>query len=46
MKFKKPDGGYTGWVQLPDGRIFVVNYITDDAPKPYIRGYILNEEDF
>ncbi len=43
---KKPDGGYTGWVQLPDDRIFVVNYITDDAPKPYIRGYLLHEEDF
>lgn len=42
----KPDGGYTGWVQLPDERIFVVNYITDDAPKPYIRGYVLRESDF
>lgn len=21
------DGGYTGWIQLPDGRIYVVNYV-------------------
>lgn len=42
---KKPDGGYTGWTELNDGRIFVVNYITDDAPKPYICGYELREED-
>lgn len=43
---EKPDGGYSGWTQLSDGRIFVVNYITDDAPKPYIRGYVLTEDDF
>lgn len=42
----KPDSGYTGWVQLPDERIFAVNYITDDAPKPYIRYYIFSERDF
>jgi len=48
-----PDGGYTGWVQLPDERIVVVNYITNDAPytakggpKPYIKWYILTESDF
>lgn len=43
---KKPDGGYTGWVQLPDDAIYVVNYITDDAPKPYIKWYMLKESDF
>lgn len=48
-----PDGGYTGWVQLPDERIVVVNYITNDAPytavggpKPYIKWYVLTESDF
>ncbi len=33
------DGGYTGWVQYPDGEIYIVNYIVDDAPKAQIRGY-------
>lgn len=42
----KSDSGYTGWVQLPSGRIFVVNYITDEAPKPYICGYLISESDF
>jgi hypothetical protein len=38
----EPDLGYTGWVQLPDGAIYVVNYIMDDAPKGQIRGYRLD----
>jgi len=25
------DQGYSGWVELPDGRIFVVNYTDDTA---------------
>lgn len=33
------DQGYSAWVQLPDGTVLMVNYIVDDAPKPYIRGY-------
>jgi len=33
------DGGYTGWVQYPDGEVYVVNYIVDDAPRAQIRGY-------
>lgn len=40
------DTGYSGWVQLDDGEIYVVNYIVDDAPKAYIRGYALRVEDF
>lgn len=40
------DLGYTGWVQFPDGEIYVVNYIVDDAPKAQIRGYSLRREDF
>ena len=36
---EEPDQGYSAWVQLPDGEVLMVNYITDDAPKPYIRGY-------
>ncbi len=34
-----PDLGYTGWVQFPDGEIYVVNYIKDNAEKAQIRGY-------
>ena len=38
------DGGYGGWVELPDGNVYAVNYITDDAPKPQIRGYRLSRK--
>ena len=40
------DTGYTGWIQFPNGEIYVVNYIMDDAPKAHIRGYALRESDF
>jgi len=40
------DTGYTGWVQLDDGEIYIVNYIVDDAPKGQIRGYALRPEEF
>ncbi len=39
---KRPDWGYSSWLELPDGSIYVVQYITTaDAPatKPFIRGY-------
>lgn len=42
----KSDSGYTGWVQLEDESIFIVNYIVNKAPKPYIVWYLLREEDF
>ncbi len=43
----KSDTGYSGWVQLPDGEIYIVNYIVDDAwDKGQIRGYSLHPEDF
>ncbi len=35
------DQGYSAWAQLPDGTVLMANYITDDAPKPYIRGYFI-----
>jgi sialidase-1 len=41
------DLGYSGWVQLADGEIYVVNYIVDDAfDSGQIRGYSLRPEDF
>jgi len=41
------DTGYSGWVQFPDGEIYVVNYIVDDAlDKAQIRGYSLHLSDF
>jgi sialidase-1 len=38
---ERPDWGYSGWVELPDGSLYVVQYITADAPpsKSFIRGY-------
>ena len=40
------DSGYSGWVQLPDGTLYVVNYITDDAPRAHIRGYVVGRDDW
>ena len=43
----KSDTGYSGWVQFPDGEIYIVNYIVDDArDQGQIRGYSLRLEDF
>jgi hypothetical protein len=39
------DGGYSGWVQLDNGDIFVVDYINDDAPLAHIRSYIVSRPD-
>jgi len=43
---QQSDSSYSGWVHLPDGRFFAVNYIKDDAPMAQIRGYYWTEEDF
>lgn len=40
------DTGYTGWVQLDDGEVYLVNYIVDDAPTAQIRGYSFRTEEF
>jgi len=40
------DSGYTGWVQLPDDSIFIVNYITNNLNMPYITWYQICESDF
>ncbi|MEK7405008.1 MAG: sialidase family protein [Acidobacteriota bacterium] len=42
----KADTGYTGWVNLPDGRVFMVTYLVDEAPAAYIRGYYFGLRDF
>ncbi len=42
----RPDHSYSGWTQLPDGRIFAVSYIVDDAPIAQIRGYCFDVSDF
>ncbi|MCM8770157.1 MAG: glycoside hydrolase, partial [Candidatus Omnitrophica bacterium] len=39
------DTGYSGWVQFPDGEIYAVNYLMDEAPKAWIRGYSFYLED-
>ncbi len=45
-KSRHSDSGYTGWVQLPNQSIFIVNYITNDALYPYISWYIIKENEF
>ena len=41
------DLGYSGWVQLADKNVYIVNYIVDDAiDKGQIRGYRMNVDDF
>jgi sialidase-1 len=45
-RWESPDQGYSGWVNLPDGRIFVVNYIRDDGPLAQICGYFFTEQEF
>ena len=41
------DLGYSGWVQFPDGEIYIVQYIVDDAwDKGQIRGYAMRPEEF
>jgi hypothetical protein len=39
------DGGYSGWVELHSGDIYVVDYINDDAPLAHIRSYLVNRSD-
>ena len=42
----KSDLGYSGWVQFPDGEIYIAGYIVDDWPRGQIRGYALRPDDF
>ena len=41
-----PDCGYSGWVQLPGGALYVVDYVNDDAPRAQIRGYVVQRDDW
>jgi hypothetical protein len=45
--FSHGDSGYSGWAQMPDGRIAVADYTCGDPPakKPFVRAYILEEKD-
>lgn len=40
------DYGYSGWTQLPDGRVFCVYHTRGEAPKSYIAGVWFRESDF
>ena len=40
------DSSYSGWVQLADGDLYVVNYINDDAPRAFIRGQRVSRQDW
>ena len=37
----RSDTGYSGWVQMKDGSIYIVNYIMENNSKAYIKGYSL-----
>jgi sialidase-1 len=45
-RWSAPDQGYSGWANLPGGRVFVVNYLRDDSALAQIRGYFIEELDF
>lgn len=40
------DGAYSGWLQLPSGDLFVVQYIKDDCPMAHIRSYQISRSDW
>ena len=40
------DSGYSGWVQLDSGDLYVVNYVNDDAPRAFVRGYLVGRADW
>lgn len=40
------DYGYSGWVQLPDGRVFCAYHTRGEAPKSYLAGVWFREADF
>ena len=44
----RPDNGYSSWVELPDGRIYVVDYSNrgDPIPTAHLYGVYLSPEDF
>ncbi len=40
------DTGYSGWVQLDNNEVYIVNYIVDYGLKAHIRGYVMNPGEF
>ncbi|MFH1006849.1 MAG: hypothetical protein V1800_05010 [Candidatus Latescibacterota bacterium] len=40
------DAGYSGWVQLPSGELYIVDYINDDAPLAHLRNYRVRRENY
>ena len=44
---RNPDHGYSSWVLLPDGRLFVADYTNEDSPagKACLKGYYLRPEE-
>ena len=45
--FHHGDNGYSGWTQLPDGDIVIIDYTKgfESAEKPFIRSYVVQESD-
>jgi len=42
----RSDSGYTGWMETEDNQIYVVNYVTKDAIRPYITWCMIDEKEF
>ena len=47
-KDHQPDNGYSSWVELPDGRIIMVDYTNrgDPAPTAHLYGVYFSPDDF
>jgi hypothetical protein len=45
--FHHGDNGYSGWTQLPDGRIVITDYTRGfaSAQKPFVRSYVVEQDD-
>jgi hypothetical protein len=45
---KTPDEGYSSWVQLPDGKIYMVDYSNrgDAPPQSHLYAALFSQEDF
>ena len=44
----RPDNGYSSWVELPDSRIYLVDYTNrgDPAPNAHLYGVYFSPDDF
>ncbi|MCI0720560.1 MAG: hypothetical protein L0338_16565, partial [Acidobacteria bacterium] len=45
---KRPDNGYSSWVELPEGQIYFVDYTNkgDQPPTAHLYGAVFSKNDF